>query len=730
MSIQRREAGIGGWVAAALLCVAQASCDQLSPRMVMRPVVRFVDEVEQERIVSRCDDEVQDRGVFARGEEARTTVADDVRGTLSPPKSRPLLYIEDLAVPASRELEFDQEVNGALSAAKQLLLEIMIKRNGSWVKLPSQTAAIRWDGTKPRASLRIQLPPEMQEGEPTGVHVLAYARMCAGWRSHETAAKRIPAGAVLEFGIGLAEPGRFGEAAEFQVDACVPGQPCQPIFAESVGPSSPTYQDWGDRRIDLRRFADKDVSFRFRTRGISDEAFRVLPAWADPAVYAPDQARDDEWNVILVSLDTLGAGHLGTYGYEHETAPALTERFAKGGTVFGRCVAAATSTSPSHMAIFSGRQPSANSVTTGVEALPEFLDTITQKIRAAGVKTGAVTEDGWLGVQHGFGRGFDSYVENKSPDMMTPTGQVTLTLEKGRKWLERNREKNFFLFLHTFQVHHPYEPPEVYRGKFPTIGGKAIDAGAPRHLQEHRAYDQEIRFTDDELAKFFQSLEREGLWKNTVVIVLSDHGEEFGEHGWLGHGTHLHEEVTHVPLMMAGGPVAVGRRDDRLVSHVDVPPTILEFFHLPPIPGGDGRSLVPLLRADAGKSDAPAWPERMLFSESWGGKSKDLNYVEYEFDRPAFSVRQGSRKLSRYRTPDGFRYEYYDLATDPAERTDLYLAHAADAADLKQALDGYEAACLARLAAARSEAEAAPVQQAPQMDPRQNEKLKALGYLQ
>ena len=214
MSIQRREAGIGGWVAAALLCVAQASCDQLSPRMVMRPVVRFVDEVEQERIVSRCDDEVQDRGVFARGEEARTTVADDVRGTLSPPKSRPLLYIEDLAVPASRELEFDQEVNGALSAAKQLLLEIMIKRNGSWVKLPSQTAAIRWDGTKPRASLRIQLPPEMQEGEPTGVRVLAYARMCAGWRSHETAAKRIPAGAVLEFGIGLAEPGRFGESAD------------------------------------------------------------------------------------------------------------------------------------------------------------------------------------------------------------------------------------------------------------------------------------------------------------------------------------------------------------------------------------------------------------------------------------------------------------------------------------------------------------------------------------
>src|SRR5262249_48030325 len=131
-------------------------------------------------------------------------------------------------------------------------------------------------------------------------------------------------------------------------------------------------------------------------------------------------------------------------------------------------------------------------LTTGTEVIPTWLVTLAEALRGAGVETGAVTEDGWLSISHGFGRGFNSFSENISPNVMQPTGQVDLTFAKAAKWLEHTGHKSFFLFLHTFQFPDPYAPPSRYRQFFGTQDGQPATEDSPRPVRERADYDREI----------------------------------------------------------------------------------------------------------------------------------------------------------------------------------------------------------------------------------------------
>jgi arylsulfatase A-like enzyme len=300
---------------------------------------------------------------------------------------------------------------------------------------------------------------------------------------------------------------------------------------------------------------------------------------------------------------------------------------------------------------------------------------------------------------------------------MEPKGQADVTFGRAQEWLRRHREERFFLFLHTYQVHYPYVPPPQYA----TLFADGVPADAPPVVQDAANYDREIRFTDDMLRDLFATIRELGLDDNTVVVLTSDHGEEFGEHGCTWHGEQLYDEVTRVPLMLWGSGIPAGKRIPEPVGLIDVMPTILELAGVA-IPGqAMGQSLVPSLAS----GHAP--PDRHLFSEAWTEKSCD----RYAYQKPGFAVRTGTRKLIRYRLGDVFRYELYDLATDPLERSNRYAELAAESAPLQAAVDAYASDCQARAEALRTgaQAPAAPVEAVP-LDARQREKLRALGYLE
>lgn len=542
-------------------------------------------------------------------------------------------------------------------------------------------------------------------------------RVEQGVAVHRTADVAIPQGAVLAFALGTERTTSAGTVT-FAIDACS-GDVCEPVFVEAVevGPATPS--EWRDRRVSLAHLgALRRVLVFHATPSPAD----LRPLWANPTLLAPGRRRDHERNVVLISLDTLRADHLGSYGYGRATSPFIDETFARGGTVFERCVAASTTTPPSHMTMLTSVPPLVHRVgVRGIQGLPTWLATAPELLRAAGYATGAVTEDGWVSYSQGFGRGFDSYTENKSPDLMAPLGQADLTFRNASAWLREHRDERFFLFVHTYQVHAPYAPPPEYAALF----ADQIPADAPPAVRDAANYDREIRFTDDQLRGFVATLRELALDRRTVVMIVSDHGEEFVEHGCTEHGGQLYDEVARVPLLLWGAGVPAGKRIATPVAHLDVMPTILDLAGLPRPDQTMGTSLVPWM------TGTPPAEARQLFGEAWvdarcaGGAGEPRIY-----EAPGLIVQSGTLKLHRYRRNGTVREELYDVATDPTERTDLSGAGEAAAVPLRAALDDYERACAARARAlAAGASTGSGTAAAPTLDERQREKLRALGYV-
>lgn len=695
--------------------------------MVMTPYFRFVDlELRGKRAAEAGGVIVQpihaDRGTT---DLPMATLLNDSRYVLRAPTHTTVAYTESAIVGADGSVSFFPTLPAELRDADRLLLVPQLRTGTAWKKMPSfEAVPTTIDGER-----KVQLRFATGEAPNTtvGAHLEGFAVPKARPRPYRTPVVRIPSGAYLDFAIGIPRAVWAQGAVEFEVLACAP-RGCDLLFNETLDPSTEAGHGWQDRRVSLESVAGSDRHFRFTTRlqNADPRAFS-FPLWANPSVYAP-QHESQAVNIILLSIDTLRADHLTSYGYDNDTAPFINETFAKGGTVFDHCVAAAATTPPSHMSMFTSVQPCVHGLKTGFEVLPAWLRTLAEQLRADGVDTGAVTEDGWLGVIHGFGRGFNSYVENTSPDIMAPQGQVDVTFGKAKEWLRRNADKRFFLFLHTFQVHDPYSPPPEYNRFFGVRNGVPVTADSPREVRDPVNYDREIRYTDDELRKLFAAIAAYGLGRNTIFILVSDHGEEFFEHGLWGHGADLHEEVSRVPLMVWGpGRVAAGRRVQQPVGHIDFMPTILDLAGVAKPAHVQGVSFTDQLRD--GSPDV-AGTERAFFCEAWAETAVGPGYELVEFERPAYLVQIGNRKLARYRRHDGFEYKYYDLANDPAERSNGNGATAAPA-DMREMLDTYDTNCAAAALslAQQGQTQGATTPEAVRLSPAEEEKLRALGYI-
>ena len=693
---------------AALAALAEGCREGLPDDSVLVPVQRFVAAAEAGPL--SVDLPV-------------ATILDDTRFTLAAPREELLIWPKTLPPhEGPRVVELRPVLPQALAGASRVLVRAHVKIGNDWSERPPRVLTPEPRG--PLHDVRFEVSvPAVPAQTPVAITANAYRIDPDALALRGTPPVEIPAGASLEFAIGLLFARWGRDPVEFSVEACAEER-CERLFDERVDPSSAEGEAWRDRRIDLGPLAGQTREFRFRAERLAEEAPFSFPVWANPTLYAP-APRGERPNVILLSVDTLRADHLSAYGYARDTSPFLAERFARGGTVFENLVSAATITTPSHASIFTGLQPASHGTTDGMKAIARQIPTLPEWIRAAGIDTAGITEDGWLSVRGGFGRGFDVFEENKSPNIMSPVGQVDLTFAKAAQWLARNRDKRFFLFLHTFQVHSPYAPPERYRDLFP-IPDPDTRASHERWRDD---YDREIRYTDDELRRLVGRIEELGLAEHTVFIVTADHGEAFLEHGFLEHGARLQEEVVHVPLLLWGPGIPVGRRIAAPVAHVDLLPTILELLGIPRPPWLEGRSLAGVLR---GTEPESALANRALFSETRTKLALTAERRPVDFPVPAFLVRVGSRKLARY--PDGaggFRYELYDVSSDPEERHDLLPADPDAAADLRPLVDGYEAqgsAQRARIDAATGVGPA-PAESVP-LEPEQEQKLRALGYLE
>jgi len=306
--------------------------------------------------------------------------------------------------------------------------------------------------------------------------------------------------------------------------------------------------------------------------------------------------------IVLISIDTLRADHLGAYGYHRDTSPFF-DALADQGTLYENAIVQYPSTLTSHMSIFTGLFPHEHGVFPPDSVLPEAIDSVTQVLKRAGFRTAGHTEGGFVAGRFGFDRGFDVYTD---PDA-TSEYDVEDTFERGVEFLSTlSPQDRFFLFLHTYAVHDPYTPPADYRSLFFDGEPPADTDSSGRRLRavnrgtDHidgltveyfvSQYDASIRWVDDELRRFFDQLTALDLRRDTAIIITSDHGEEFLEHGRLAH-TQVYPECVRVPLLIIH-PELGGARVPHLVQSVDVAPAILELIGLPVWDQPSGSSLL------------------------------------------------------------------------------------------------------------------------------------------
>jgi arylsulfatase A-like enzyme len=289
-------------------------------------------------------------------------------------------------------------------------------------------------------------------------------------------------------------------------------------------------------------------------------------------------------NILLIVIDTLRADHLGAYGYPGGTSPII-DRFAAENIKFNYAISTAPWTSPSVASLFTGTYPTAHGVTQHIsrsrmptDAVSKDFATLAEVLSDAGYRTAGVTANAWVADNRGFAQGFDTFKTINYADAKRVNGIA-------HELLESLRESTgpFFLYVHYMDPHTPFTPPPKLAKLFLRKHREGLSGGGPVRTKLAK-YDAEIRFLDMAIGKLFGYLKSVGLYEDLVIALVADHGRQFMEHGIDGHGHKLHNEETHVPLIIKSG----GRREeiDTTVSIIDIYPTLLR------IAGLDWPSLV------------------------------------------------------------------------------------------------------------------------------------------
>jgi len=395
------------------------------------------------------------------------------------------------------------------------------------------------------------------------------------------------------------------------------------LFSQLVElPREPTAHQIFFHRLNLAAYQGKRVTIILATEKVGqdkDKAIHeLIPAfWINPLVYSPRKpgtVTEGRPNIILVSIDTLRADHLGCYGYSRPTSPTM-DNLAAHGLIFTRAFSHAPYTLASHMSLLTGLYPGRHRVLYLNQCLASSIPTVASYLKEAGYICGAVTDGGQVSHRFGFAQGFDFFEEEVWGNIRWDSAEYIF--ERSAVWLRRHRDARFFLFIHTYQPHNPYHAPEPWGSLFLQKNQplkkaslqEILGEGYPHLFQRLSEiirqnlialYDGEIRYTDEKLmAQLVHLLQELKLDRSTVLVITSDHGEEFFDHSSWGHGHQLYNEILHVPLIIKfPGDQAQGRQIDYPVRLVDVLPTLLEIAQVePPLDKIDGRSLLALFHS-------------------------------------------------------------------------------------------------------------------------------------
>ena len=538
----------------------------------------------------------------------------------------------------------------------------------------------------------------------------------AGPTKQHSVTVAIPADGRLELAYGVAGARPDTDfTARFRVSAEAGGRAWE-LVNDPVRSSEQRAAEWIERTVPV---PTGEVTLRFDAT--VDPPGAATAHLAAPLVTAPATSAPPR-NVLLISLDTLRARQLGLYGYARDTTPHLDREFSQSGVIVERAYTQGTNTILGHVAMLGGMLPSTVvDEERGLAPHAPVAATLAENLRANGYRTAAFTENALLVGHAGFRRGFDVYDENKELDFkQTGAGLIRETFDRGLRWLASHRDEPTFLFLHTYQVHHPYFTVAPFDARFPS------PPDADMATRERDAYDRSLAHTDAEVRRLLDRIDEWGLTERTLVIVTSDHGEEFGEHGRRYHGPTAHDEVLRVPLLLrAPGLLPAGVRRSGPAALVDLAATVSDLLGLEAPEETQGLSLAGHL------IDGSPLPARSLFHEArapfaltYDGNGKDPTWIT-----PTLAVTRWPWRLLRVRTNTGPRYELYHLEDDPGEVDDRYRRDGQDFEDLRAQLDGYEASALnlrrSLLGATRSRTDPSALP----LDPSRLEKLRALGYL-
>lgn len=348
------------------------------------------------------------------------------------------------------------------------------------------------------------------------------------------------------------------------------------------------------------------------------------------------------FNYIIISVDTLRADRIACYGFSDIKTPTI-DMFANRGLKFERCFSQTPLTLPSHTSLLTGTYPTFHGVRdNGGFLVPQEMNTIAELMQQNGYQTSAFVAAYVLDSKWGLDQGFDHYFDNfdLSKYKTISLGQVQRpgneVMDEVIPWLEEHKQQKFFTFIHLYDPHTPHDPPSPYSELYP-----------------NRPYIGEIAYTDSQIARLWEYLEKNGLEKNTILVFTSDHGESLGEHQEKAHGFFVYQAGVHVPLIFVT-PFGhlYGQNRSSVVSLVDIMPTLLDLAQIPIPDQVQGKSLLP-----------------MFFSER---KNENFSYSETYYPRFHYGWSElKSYQDERFKLILAPKLELYDLSEDPGELNNI-----------------------------------------------------------
>ncbi|MET0344614.1 MAG: sulfatase [Polyangiales bacterium] len=467
----------------------------------------------------------------------------------------------------------------------------------------------------------------------------------------------VPKDAKLGFGAGVA--GAAPKGAKARVVITPEGGAAKELWQADLS------ERWNDALVDLGAYAGKAVRLELKVDG---DVGTGRAGFSRPVVLLPKQAlaapEKKAKNVVVVLIDTLRARSLKAFNPRSRVKTPVIDQLAKDGAVLDACQAPENWTKPSTASLLTGLYPATHGAKSDGAMLPKGATLLSESLKAAGFKTGSFIANGYVSDKFGFNQGWDHYTNYIREHKSTEAENV---FKEAGDWVEKNKDKRFFAYVHTIDPHVPYDPPEQFLSLYKKgeYSGQVRPRKTPEQLADAKRnppkvtftpedkqnlqdlYDGDVSYHDHYMGLFIERLKKLGLYDDTVFVVTADHGEEFDEHGSWGHGHSVYQELLWIPYVVRlPGVVPAGARLKQATSSMTIFPTVLEA---------------------AGVALPSTLEEQSVLGWVRGGPPPVMPVAFSDFLDDRRVIRAGRWKLILR----GLNETFFDLESDPTEQKEL-----------------------------------------------------------